>query len=91
MYSEHLYSVLLQGSALHHVIVYENEVCSVEEDIRIKDYDMLVFTCSSAVKACAKLLKQEEVPVIISDWRSNYKNFERGRDNKYLYSTLLYF
>ena len=90
MYSEHLYSVLLQGSALHHVIVYENEVCSVEEDIRIKDYDMLVFTCSSAVKACAKLLKQEEVPVIISIGEATTKTLkEAGITNIYTapYST----
>lgn len=76
MYNENLYHTLKCLTTLKHVIVYENEACPIEETVCLKDYDMLVFTCSSAVKACASLLKQEEIPTIVSIGKTTTKTLQ---------------
>ena len=66
MYHKKLRSVLETKAKLTHRFVYENVKNDVDTNIKLSDYDIMVFTCSSAVDACAELLRQDHLPYIIS-------------------------
>lgn len=66
MYHKKLRSVLETKAKLTHRFVYENVKIDVDTNIKLSDYDVMVFTCSSAVDACEDLLRQDHLPYIMS-------------------------
>lgn len=66
MYHKTLVQSLQEYEYFTHIIAYENQVCPVSDTISLQDYDVALFTCSSAVDACASLWKQTKIPCIVS-------------------------
>ena len=66
VYNKKLKRVLETKARLTHRFVYENVKINVDTDIRLSDYDIMIFTCSSAADACVELLKQDTLPYIIA-------------------------
>lgn len=66
VYNKKLKKILETKAELTHRFVYENIKNDVDADIRLSDYDIMIFTCSSAADACEALLKQDKLPYMIA-------------------------
>lgn len=76
MYHKSLVKSLREYEHFQHVIVYENKVQSIDDTIMLQDYDVALFTCSSAVEACASLWKQTKLPCIVSIGKTTTKTLQ---------------